>query len=158
MDYSLLGLLASILAVVVSVVALVRSRKTEQAQEQLHAITTELRKAQLAILDTARSESSRATISGHLLDLGNANYFEFTNEGRAAAFNVTLDIQATGPGSNPVMLRDLRDKTPWPKLNPGQSFRIMSARSLGSSRQFKVVVGWTDSAGAVHEDLLFLAF
>jgi hypothetical protein len=156
-DFGLLGLLASVLAVVVSTVALIRSRRTEAAQEELHAITKDLRRVQLEILGAAVSESSQARITGHLRVLGNESYFEFSNEGQAAAYEVNLDIQPTGKGTNPVMPSDLAEKIPWPKLDSGQSFRIQSWREMNSARTFRVIVRWKDSSGAQHEEQLFLA-
>ncbi|MGV8920700.1 MAG: hypothetical protein ACOH2R_23420 [Pseudomonas sp.] len=90
--YELLTLQASLLAIGVSTVSLVRGRKLGYMQEQLAKISAELAQRQIESYDVASREKTTPQLGIHISNMGGSSYFVITNSGQGSAFDTDLDL------------------------------------------------------------------
>ena len=159
MSYEEITLLISLLAVIISTVSLVRSRKLggEQlrlAEEQLklERITAELASHQIKEIEDLKKLKDVSDIQVALYRSGAHAEFVITNSGKGKAYDLNLELV----NCKDQPLYDARDKLPYPELRPGHAFRLGAAFHIGSPTQYQVKVSWRDAVG-LKEDTFWLS-
>lgn len=160
-------LLLVIIAVVISVVSLIRTRRVQGLQVELQKKQTELMEEQNKLkkdqakmesilanhqiqdYEQARQAKSKADIDVALRPGRARGTYQIvlSNQGGAAAQNVNLAIrQAEGAGS-PLVQGDYDKKLPIPRLDPGKECPLLAALSHQCYPPFNVRVSWDDPDG-----------
>ena len=151
--YETLTLLLLVVTAVISVVALVRTRRLEERQQRLRQLQEELTELQLQFLRREVEEQSRATVAAADVrvtlegPVRNAR-FVITNWGYGAARNVNFTINQREGRSNPLVTGDYDEKLPIPELLPGDRLPLLAALTFGSGTTFDTVLTWMDDAGS----------
>jgi hypothetical protein len=136
--YETLTLLASLLALVVSTVSLVRGRKLGQVQEDLARISSELARRQIDSLDLATLEKAVPQLGVHITTLARSSYFIITNTGQGSAFNV--DLELIDCSDNPLVTAS--DLLPCPELKPRSTVKLLASFCLASPLRYRCRILW----------------
>lgn len=143
LNYNLLSLLISLLAVIIAAVSLSRTRRVQEEQIKLQKVTADLSAKQLTVLERDEKEKISADIHADLVNEGGGSYsFMISNIGSAPASNVEFD---TEPSS--LILGDHERKLPAPILNPHGTIKLLANIHMGSPPTFKAKASWTNPDG-----------
>lgn len=151
--YEALTLLASLLALVVSTVSLVRGRKLGQVQEDLARITSELARRQIDSLDLATLEKAVPQLGIHITRLSKSSYFIITNTGQGSAFDV--DLELIDCSDNPLVTA--RDLLPYPELKPRSIVKLLASFHLASPLRYQVKLRWTIESGGRESEVFWVS-
>lgn len=159
--YEALTLLISVLAVAVSVVSLVRTRRVEAEQLRQGRSMANLAERQLERLEEQEQTSSRAHLSVELvpdgeLVAGGRNYaVVITNRSGNPARNVRFEFIDT-PRS-PLLRGDYESKIPAPFLQRDGRIRLFASITHGKPLSYRARVLWQDPDGAERSEEVFLS-
>jgi hypothetical protein len=128
--FELLCLLTTVLAVVISVTALVRTRRTDK-------VVADLAAKQLASLDRAE----RARVVADLVREGPHDWaFHILNRSDVIAREVNFELLDC-PAS-PLVQNDYKQKIPASALAPGGRIRLVAGVHMGSPTTYRARVAW----------------
>ncbi len=131
-----------IVAIILSVLSYVDSRKTNKFQQRLSLLEERIKTYELEEKEKERVEATIACVEARIVRLAKNQYkMKIWNSGKATAFNV--DFEA------PDELRGLvtKDKVPYEYLESNKSFDEHVLVHLNFPRKFPVVTRWTDENG-----------
>lgn len=151
--YETLTLLASLLALVVSTVSLVRGRKLGQVQEDLAKITSELARRQIDSLDFAQQEKAVPQLGVHITALAKSSFFIITNAGQGSAFNV--DLELIDCSDKPLVTA--HDLLPYPELKPRSTVKLLASFHLSSPRRYQAKLRWTTESGGSESEVFWVS-
>lgn len=151
-SYETLTLLVSLLAVVISTVSLVRSRKLSEEQLKLERITAELSAYQIKEIEERESLKDKPKIAVRLAKLGDSSEFVVANTGQGSAYDIGFEL--IDCKENP--LYDAQYKLPFPELRPSSTFKLRAAFHMSSPMQYQVKVNWRDSTG-IQQDTFYVS-
>ena len=152
--YEILSILVSILAVVVALVSLARTRKLNEKQVELQKITAELSKKQLELIQESEIALSVAQVDVELEGYGSDYQFIISNVGGAEAKNV--DFVLNGDDST-LIKSEFKRKIPIHALRPGKSVELSASIFKGSPRSFNINVSWENPNGDIGNDKFLLS-
>ncbi|WP_422491308.1 hypothetical protein [Endozoicomonas sp. ALE010] len=157
--YEILTLCVSSLAVVVSLVAIIRTRKVDTAMLRLEEVHAELSKKQIELIEKEKKEQEKASIKVELVKYSRSDYkFHITNHGRSPARNIRFSL-TQNCNDNPLVMGEYKDKIPYPLLNPDETFTLIAAITLGmSSTIFPVEVIWQNEDGSDEKRVCVTSF
>lgn len=138
-----------IAAVVVSVIALIKSDKCTQVQVKLSEMEQKLQEYDLALkkyeLEKIEREAKlekNACIEARIIKIAKGQYkLKVWNSGGVIAYNIDVEI----PSEYKIILN--KDKMPFEYLEPGNGFEEHVVLHMQSSRKFKVICRWEDEKG-----------
>jgi len=146
--YEIASLLIAIVALVISVVVLIRARKFQAKQLEFEAITAALAKKQLELLGKEEQTQEQAHVTAELVKVDRIDYrFVIMNQGVAIASDVTFEIDPTSP-DNPLVANECARKLPYPSLQPGQSFTLIASLHMGSAMSYNTQLKWKNPDGS----------
>lgn len=90
--YELLTLLASIVAVVISAVSLVRTRKLAAEQLELARVTAELSRLQIKEISEQDALKTKPQLNVAITKIGNSSNFIISNTGQGSAFDLNMEL------------------------------------------------------------------
>ena len=131
-------------AVIISVVSLVRTWKLQRQQMRLQAKQEELIDLQLEALrkqSTVASVAEKADVRVDLVPSGSNHKFVLTNWGRVPARNVTFDLDLKEGRTSPLA-NDYDEKIPIPELAPGSRCSLSAALTFGTGTTFQARWTW----------------
>lgn len=138
----------SLIAATISLVSLIRTRKTAEEQLKLEKITADLAQKQLLHLEFSERERSLPKILIILSKLGNGYNFLVTNRGDGSAFDLKLDL--IDCKDSPLSSSEIAEKFPFPELKPNSRIKLLAAIHMNSPRIYDFQVSWNDSSGNEH--------
>lgn len=146
--YELLSTLVSAIAAVISIVAMIRTRKINAAMLRLEEIHAELSKKQIEQIEKDKQEQSRAKLKVELVKHSSTSYkFHITNMGSSSAKNINFSL-TQDCDSNPLVMNEYTQKIPYPMLNAGDYFTLIAAINFDmSSSIFPVRLFWKNEDG-----------
>ena len=147
--YQTLSILVSILAVIVSVVALIRTRSISAKQLELEKITAELSKKQLEQINNAEIAQTMARIDLELQSEGQNYRLYVVNVGLAEAVNVNLKIDNE---YNPLLPDEYKEKFPIHILRPGKNVSLFLVDEMGAPSKYEIDLTWQNPDGSQKED------
>jgi hypothetical protein len=142
---SLLTLLISLLAAVISTVSLHRSRKIAAKQLELQAAQAKLAEFQHKVMTAEQSEMRRADLRVEVQGAGTHRYFIFSNLGPAAARNVSFAF--FGGRRAPVVAQQFDQVFPIAELRAAESHRLAAAITLDMPSVLEGEFSWTNIDG-----------
>lgn len=139
--------IAPIAALIVSIIALIKSNKTAKVSLQLSEVEEKLQKCELTIKEfelkkIQEQEEKKAFVEARVIKLSTGKYrLRISNIGSATAYNVDISI----PHEYNVIL--MKNKVPFEYLEPGNSFDETVLFHSGSCPKFKVTTTWENENG-----------
>ncbi|UXD87658.1 hypothetical protein [Thalassolituus hydrocarboniclasticus] len=143
-EYEILSLLISILAVVVSAVSLVRTRKIAKEQLELEKVTAELSRLQIDSLNEEKSNKDKPSFNVTLTKLGKSYNFYISNTGQGSAYNVNFELVDC---EDSPLCNDVEDKFPLPEMKPNSRVKLIAAIHMGSPLKYQVRLSWQNKEG-----------
>ena len=113
--------LISIIAIIISLVALIRGRTNTRKLIELEEVHVQLSRKQLEEYARKETDSLKASLGIILEDEGGSGRFIIENKGPAIAKNIYFSLNQEGD-HNPLISGDFENKIPYPLLNPGESY------------------------------------
>lgn len=143
--------LISIIAVIISVVALIRGRQNSEKLIELEEIHAQLSRRQLEEFERAEKESLKANIGVSLQTSGSSGKFLIENKGPATAKNIFFSLNEEG-NHNPLVGGDFESKIPYPLLHPGDSYHFRANFPLSVTQKlYGVDLRWETDDGIQHK-------
>lgn len=155
-NYEPLTLLLSIIATVISLVSLVRTRRMQEEQLKLERITAELSQRQLDRMTLEAEESKKADVRVTLERNRNDFRFRIRNEGKAKAKDVWVTLDSEG-SDNPLVGSEYKNKIPIPFLSPDDEAFLIAAIHIGSSGKYTLSARWINEDGSQSRKEFFLS-
>jgi hypothetical protein len=131
-----------ILALVISIISFIDSKKISKVQSRLSEMEEKLKQYELEEKERERDESTKACVEARVYKISKGEYaMKVWNSGQATAYNVDFSI--------PDDLKDLvfRHKVPFEMLEPGKSFEEHVVVYMGMPNKFRVKTMWSNNEG-----------
>jgi len=151
--FETLTLLISVLAIVVSTVSLVRTRKISEEQLKLERITAELSAHQIKEIEEQKSLKNKAGMNVRINKLGDVSEFVIANNGQGSAYDV--DFELVDCDDNP--LYDAQYKLPHQVLKPRSVIKLRAAFHMSSDMKYQAKVSWRDEGGAMQDEIFWVS-
>ena len=130
------------IALILSIISFIDSRKAGKIQEKLNGIEEKLKKYELEEKEREREEATKANIEARVVKVSKRNYkMKIWNSGKATAYSVDFVIPEECKG---VIWRS---KVPYKFLESGKSFEEVVFVHSGTSDKFNVTTTWKDKEG-----------
>lgn len=152
--YELLTLLASIVAIVISAVSLVRTRKLAAEQLELEQITAELSRLQIKSIEEQEYLKTKPQLNVAITNLGNSSHFIVSNTGKGSAYKVNLEL--IDCQDNPLT-SEINHILPYPEMKQNSRFRLLASFHMGSPLKFQVKLTWQDSFGVEQSETYWVS-
>ena len=151
--FELVNILVSLLAVVISATAMVRTRKSNEALVELERVHADLSRKQLELIGNDEESRQLANVSIKLINVPPSNYsIKVENLGRASASEVTVEA-AHDCEYDPLIKNDYDSKMPYPRLNAGESITLVASVPMSlTKRVFPFNVRWANDDGSIGEN------
>ena len=127
------------IALVLSIVSFIDSRKASKIQDRLNEVEEKLKRYELEEKEKEREEATKANIEARVMKISKGNYkMKIWNSGIATAYNVDFIIPEECKGIV------WRSKVPYEFLESGKSFEEHVLVHSGTPDKFKVITTWND--------------
>ncbi|MAD45463.1 MAG: hypothetical protein CMI02_07715 [Oceanospirillaceae bacterium] len=143
-NFETLTLLVSLLAVIISTISLVRTRKLAKEQLELERVTAELSRLQIQSLEEDRESKTKPKFNVTLSKLGKSSFFYISNTGEGTAYEVNFELVDC---EDSPLTSDLSEKFPHPEMKPNSRVKLIAAMHLGSPSKYQVKLSWKNSSG-----------
>ncbi|MCZ8529132.1 hypothetical protein [Alteromonas sp. PRIM-21] len=144
----ILTIICSLLALTISLISLVRTRKHQDRILQLEEINARLSQKQLEELESADKQKLKANVDVYRQD----GSLVISNNGESEASNVSLSFASSEQN---LLARGEFDKFPLRVLQPFKSFKLLGFYNTDQSpEQVQVVVRWTNLDGTKGENVV----
>ena len=145
--YEIISSLISLLAIVVSFVALNRSKKNHDQLIEIEKIHGKVSERELAEYEKRDRDAQKAVLSVRLVSDGKGYRFIVTNQGEAEAKNIYFGLEQDNE-HNPLVQNDLDQKIPYKILGPGDSYSLQAYIPSGISQSaYSVSLRWDNADG-----------
>lgn len=143
--------LISIVAVIISLVALIRGRKNSQKLIELEEVHAQLSRKQLEEFERVEAENLKAILLVSLDTEGSSGKFIIENKGPAVAKSIYFSLTEDSD-HNPLVGGDFEKKTPYPLLNPGERYHFLASFPLSVTQMiYGVDLRWHTENGVQHK-------
>ncbi|MDO6775611.1 MULTISPECIES: hypothetical protein [unclassified Shewanella] len=151
--YEIISSLVSLLAIVVSSVSLIRTRKLAKEQLELERVTAELSKLQIESIELEKADKIKPKFNVSLTKLGKSYSFYISNTGQGSAFDVRFELVDC---ENSPLCSDVEEKFPHPEMKPNTRVKLIAAICLGSPLKYQAKITWKDLEKESHEELFWV--
>ena len=158
-SYEFLTLVTAIVALIVSTISLIRSRKLAEDQlklveEQLklEQVTAELSRLQIKIIAEQDSLKTKPLLNVAITKTGTSSYFVIANRGQGSALD--LDMELVDCLENPLM-NEVNQKLPFPKLRPNVPIKLRAAFHMSSALKYQVKLTWREIGDDERKEEVF---
>jgi hypothetical protein len=154
--FEIISTLVSLLAIVISSVSLVRTRKLAKEQLELEKVTAKLSQLQIENLAEERANKNKPNFNITLSKLGKSYYFYICNTGKGSAYN--LNFELVDCEDSPLILSELDDMFPHPEMKNNSRIKLIAAIHKGSPRKYQVKLIWNDSNNKECEEIFWVSY
>jgi hypothetical protein len=151
--YEIISTLVSLLAIVVSSVSLIRTRKLAKEQLDLERVTAELSRLQIEGIEQEKVEKNKPKFNVTLSKLGKSYYFYITNTGQGTAYHV--DFELVDCHDSPLT-SDVSEKFPHPEMKPSSRVKLFAAIHMQSPLKYQAKVTWKNSENEDQVEIFWL--
>ncbi|WP_417516127.1 hypothetical protein [Marinobacter sp.] len=145
--FEIISVLISVLAVVVSLTALSRSRKNHAQLLELEQVHAELSRKQLADFEKREQQVLKANLTISLEKEGQMSKFVIKNAGPAIATNIYFGLEQDND-CNPLVSGDFEAKIPFPALAPQEQYYLLADIPLDVRQlTFSISLRWNNEDG-----------
>lgn len=156
--YEIIAVVLSVAAIVVSVYALRAQRQLQKESNNLQRATSELAKKQLELLLREDKLHNNARITLDLIKESRTSFrFVITNISNVDAQNVNLELLLDNPADSPLIVSEVSEKLPAPRLSPASSLTLIAALHMGSLLAYRAKLSWTNPDGTESVDETFVS-
>lgn len=149
--------LISLLAVSVSLIALLRSRQNHNQLLELEKVHAELSRRQIDEMEERKREALKAKLTVRLEKTDTDYKFVITNQGQSTASHIYFGIEQ-GNEHNPLVRGDFEQKTPFPALAPNASYHLLAHIPIDIRQlTYKVSVRWNNQDGTQDREIQSVA-
>lgn len=152
-NFEVLTLIVSLLAIVISTVTLVRTRKLAKEQLDLDRINANLSKLQIKVLRDEEENKNHPKFNVSLLRNGQSSHFYISNTGKGTAYNVQFELLDCS--DNPLT-SDYKEKFPHPKMTHNSRVKLNASLHLNSPLKHQVRLSWEDNTGNGYEEIFWV--
>ena len=149
-NHDLANTAIALIAVIISVVALVRTRKVQLRQLDLQARLEETARAQLQLAASAAAARERAQVTVALEGFGPSNRFHLRNQGAGTAHDVQFHLHVDEGRISPLG-SDFARVVPVSQLPSGQDVSFLCALVHGTGTAFNCQWSWRNDDGSLVE-------
>ena len=142
--YELLTLSASVIAIIISAVSLIRTRKLAAEQLELERITAKLSKLQIKSIEEQEHLKTKPQLNVAITKLGNSSHFIVANTGKGSAYKVNFEL--IDCQDNPLT-NEIQHILPYPEMKQNSRFKLLAAFHMSSPLKYQVKLTWQDSSG-----------
>ena len=136
-------LLISTFALIISIIAFVKSSKAEKLQSRINELELLIKQNEVERIEKEKAEANSACVEARVVSLGRGSHeLRVWNSGKAPAYNVTARFDGN-PG---VMIMD-HGKQPFEELLPMKNYTLRLITHDGSTCKLRIVTEWTDANG-----------
>jgi hypothetical protein len=133
------------LAVILSLLSYIDSRKANKVQGRLNEIEEKLKKYELEDKEKEREEETKACVEARIMNISKGKYrMKVWNSGKATAYNVDFEVPSEHKGIV------WREKVPYEFLEPGKNFEEIVIVHSGTPSKFKLITTWKDKQGTSY--------
>jgi hypothetical protein len=130
------------LAIVISIVSLIQSSKSNKLQARINQIEEKLKIYELEEIEREKENATKACVEARIIRISNNNYvLKIWNSGKGTAFNIDF----TTPKEYKIKI--LRRKVPFEFLESGKSFEEHAIVDMGTSDKFVIITRWENEEG-----------
>ncbi len=151
--YELLTILISIIAIIISTVSLVRTRKIAMEQIELEKITAELSRLQIKEIAEQEELKTKPQLNVEITTIGKETNFVIANTGKGSAYN--LDIELIGCTDNPLLSPE--EKLPCPEMKPNSRIKLFAAMHMNSPISYQVKLIWQEASGVQKSEIFWVS-
>ena len=142
--YELLTLLASIIAVVISAVSLVRTRKLAAEQLELERITADLSRLQIKSIEEQENLKTKPQLNVAITKIGSSSHFIISNTGKGSAYEVNLELVDC---QNNPLTSEVNHIFPYAEMKPNSRIKLLASMQMSSPLKYQVKLIWHESSG-----------
>ncbi|MBO9491823.1 hypothetical protein J7384_15795 [Endozoicomonas sp. G2_1] len=154
--FEVISTLVSILAIIISSVSLVRTRKLAKEQLDLEKITAKLSQLQIENLAEEKANKKKPNFNVTLSKLGKSYYFYISNTGQGSAYNLKFEL--VDCDDSPLISSELEDKFPHPEMKNNSRIKLNAAIHLSSPRKYQVKLSWEDSNQIACDEVFWVSY
>ncbi len=151
--YEIISTLVSVLAIIVSTISLVRTRKLAKEQLELERVTAELSRLQIEGIEQEKAEKTKPNFNVTLSKLGKSYYFYITNTGQGTAYNVNFELVDC---EDSPLTSDVSEKFPHPEMKLNSRVKLIAAIHMQSPLKYQAKVTWQDAERKNHDEIFWL--
>ena len=145
--------LISLLAVLVSLIALFRSRQNHAQLLELEKVHAELSRRQIDEIEERKREALKAKLTVRLEKADTDYKFIITNQGQSTASNIYFGIEQ-GNEHNPLVRGDFEQKIPFPALAPNESYHLLAHIPLNIRQlTYEISIRWNNPDGTQKREI-----
>lgn len=146
--YEFISSFIALIASIISIVALVRTRKNTHRLIELEEVHAKLSERQLQKMDEQEQEILKANLTVRLDSVGSQNRFVVENSGPATASKIYFSLGQDNQ-HNPLVSGDYDKKSPYPALNRNESFFFLAHFPLAITQMvYDIDVRWLNEDGS----------
>ena len=139
--------LISLLAVLISAIALIRARKTQSQLIALEKVHAELSRRQIDDIEARIKQEMKANLSVRLEKYGKGYKFVVANKGASTASNIYFGLEAENE-HNPLVSGDFEQKIPFRSLAPGDEYYLLAFIPINITQgAYEVALRWDNLDG-----------
>lgn len=148
LDAALIANAISLLAVIISLAALVRARQADEAAKELQRKQEKLAEHEIERHERERAARMKAEIRFQVVNFGKGSRkLVLRNEGEASASNLVFSATPMDGRDSPFLADELRRRFPAPELSPGSECSLLMSLTMGCSAQLRAEWAWENADG-----------
>ena len=152
MDYgSVISTLVAVIAIIISLISLQRTRLFNERQLQFLAENDKLIRLQKSQLEQAEQQKTVSDISVYVYNAANGQRLGIVNSGRVTVENVTLKYVEQAGYSNPFIPSELSEKLPFKRIHPGDEHNVILTLHNQTPMSFEVQLEWQANGGLQYQ-------
>ena len=152
MDYgSIISILVALVAIVISLVSLSRTKKFNDRQLLFLAENEKLIQLQRAKMEEEAQEKIASDISLFVYKTSSGERLGIVNSGRVVAEDVTLIYVEQEKYESPFIQSEFDEKIPIKRMHPGEEHDVLMALYDQTPFSFEVLVKWKANGGSEYE-------
>lgn len=152
-NFEALSLVISSLAVLISIISLIRTKKLAEEQLELEKVTAELSRLQIENIAVERADKTKPKFNVSLIKIGKSHNFYISNTGQGSAYNINFEL--VNCEDSPLFTSELLDIFPYQEMKPNSRIKLSASLYLNSPIKYQSKLSWEDEMGNKYEDMFW---
>lgn len=159
-DFEALSLIISSLAVLISIISLIRTKKLAEeqiklAEEQLELekFTAELSKLQIENIAVEKANKTKPKFNVSLTKISKSYNFYISNTGQGSAYNVNFEL--VNCENSPLFTSELLAIFPYQEMKPSSRIKLLASSHMNNPIKYQSKISWEDESGNKYEDIFW---
>lgn len=152
-NFEALSLIISSLAVVISIISLIRTKKLAEEQLELEKFTAELSKLQIENIAVEKADKTKPKFNVSLTKIGKSYNFYISNTGQGSAYNVNFEL--VNCENSPLFTSELLAIFPYQEMKPSSRIKLLASSHMNKPIKYQSKISWEDESGNKYEDIFW---